>query len=221
MSSWKSGIAGATLAMAVVAGAAAPSAAATTICFGGDLGPSTCPTSGEQKIFLQAGTGTTGLGDVGSQGGLPTTQFDSTSTLDFANGFATIKPDTGKSFGDLKFTIPGHTFTDLLFDAQMFNNHGVDLNFTINAYDGASLLGSVTYTAADGLKHDADQSFVVLALGGPMTEIDLLSTSGFKELKHFEVSGIPELSTWAMMGLGFAALGFVGFHSRKRSVSIA
>jgi hypothetical protein len=29
------------------------------------------------------------------------------------------------------------------------------------------------------------------------------------------VSGIPELQTWAMLGLGFAALGFVGFAKRR------
>jgi hypothetical protein len=29
------------------------------------------------------------------------------------------------------------------------------------------------------------------------------------------VSGIPEVQTWAMLGLGFAALGFVGFAKRK------
>jgi hypothetical protein len=29
------------------------------------------------------------------------------------------------------------------------------------------------------------------------------------------VSAIPELETWAMLGLGFAALGFVGFAKRK------
>jgi mannose-1-phosphate guanylyltransferase / mannose-6-phosphate isomerase len=31
---------------------------------------------------------------------------------------------------------------------------------------------------------------------------------------------VPEPSTWAMMGIGFALLGFVGFRSRKASVSM-
>jgi hypothetical protein len=36
------------------------------------------------------------------------------------------------------------------------------------------------------------------------------------------LSSVPEPSTWAMMGLGFAGLGFVGFRrARKESVSIA
>jgi hypothetical protein len=30
---------------------------------------------------------------------------------------------------------------------------------------------------------------------------------------------VPEPSTWAMMGIGFAFLGFVGLRSRKVSVS--
>ncbi len=31
---------------------------------------------------------------------------------------------------------------------------------------------------------------------------------------------IPELSTWAMMGIGFAALGFAGYRSSRRSVTL-
>jgi hypothetical protein len=35
-------------------------------------------------------------------------------------------------------------------------------------------------------------------------------------------SAVPELSTWAMLGLGFAGLGFAGFRSsRKTSISVA
>jgi hypothetical protein len=32
---------------------------------------------------------------------------------------------------------------------------------------------------------------------------------------------VPEPSTWALMALGFAGLGFAGYWSRRRSVSIA
>lgn len=35
------------------------------------------------------------------------------------------------------------------------------------------------------------------------------------------VSGVPESSTWAMMALGFAGLGFAGFRTSRKSVSIA
>jgi hypothetical protein len=32
------------------------------------------------------------------------------------------------------------------------------------------------------------------------------------------VATVPELGTWAMVGIGFAALGYVGFAKRKRLV---
>jgi len=38
---------------------------------------------------------------------------------------------------------------------------------------------------------------------------------------NLPLSSTPEPSTWAMMALGFAALGFAGYRARKTSVSIA
>jgi hypothetical protein len=37
----------------------------------------------------------------------------------------------------------------------------------------------------------------------------------------FKVSGVPELSTWAMMLAGFAGLGFVGYRRNKAAASAA
>jgi PEP-CTERM motif len=177
-------------------------------------------------IFLDSASDVmTGTGNVGSQTGLPAVQFTSDSSLDFANGFATITPSAkgGKaSFGDLEFTIPGHTFTDLVFDLQMLKADTTDL--TIEAIDGTTLVQSFDLT---GLKHDADINFILVATGGPLTEISLMSTSGIKEAKHFEVSGvaaIPEPSTWAMMLLGFAGLGFAAYrkaHRARSALSVA
>jgi PEP-CTERM motif len=201
-------------------------ASATTVCLGGDLGSSSCTASNESMIFLDSASDVmTGTGNVGSQTGLPAVQFTSDSSLDFANGFATITPSAkgGKaSFGDLEFTIPGHTFTDLVFDLQMLKADTTDL--TIEAIDGTTLVQSFDLT---GLKHDADINFILVATGGPLTEISLMSTSGIKEAKHFEVSGvaaIPEPSTWAMMLLGFAGLGFAAYrkaHRARSALSVA
>jgi VCBS repeat-containing protein len=190
-------------------------ASATTVCLGGDFGSSSCTASDESMIFLDSATDVmTGSGNAGSQTGLPAVQFTSDSSLDFANGFATITPSAkgGKaSFGDLEFTIPGHTFTDLVFDLQMLKAAAhATTDLTIEAIDGNTLVQTFDLT---GLNHDADLNFILVATGGPLTEISLLSTSGIKEAKHFEVSGIaavPESSTWAMLILGFAGLGFAG-----------
>ena len=45
-----------------------------------------------------------------------------------------------------------------------------------------------------------------------------------KEAKHFDVSGvaaIPEISTWSMMLLGFAGLGYAALRGgRKQTASV-
>ena len=41
------------------------------------------------------------------------------------------------------------------------------------------------------------------------------------EYTNISLTGAPELSTWAMMGLGFAALAFAGYRSRRTAISMA
>jgi hypothetical protein len=36
-----------------------------------------------------------------------------------------------------------------------------------------------------------------------------------------QVAGVPELTTWAMMALGFAGLGFAGYRVRHKSLTVA
>ena len=95
----------------------------------------------------------------------------------------------------------------------MFKADTTDL--TINPLDGTTLVRSFDLS---GLKHDADLNFILVASGGPLTEVDLLSTSGIKKAKHFEVSGVssvPAPSTWAMLILGFVGLGFAGYRKAR------
>ena len=205
-------------------------ASAAMVCFGGDLGSPSCTASGEQMVFLEGATGEgasndPGIGNIGSATGFPvdfTTGTGGHVNLD--NGFATIKPTAADSFSILDISTPGRTFTDLEFGMQMFNASG-PLNVTITAWDGSTELGSVTYTSASGLRHDADQEYIIEAAPGVViTRVDVSSTSGIKQMKHFEVSdasAIPESSTWAMLALGFAALGFVGYRKSRKSISFA
>jgi hypothetical protein len=141
-----------------------------------------------------------GSGHVGSQTGTPIVTFSSSSPdkIDFANGFAQISP-RGDLFHTLAISVPaGYTFTDIVFDILS------PPDFTVTDSNG----GTSTIT---GQKNGLAE---YLALSGsPMTSLILSSTDGFTQIKQFEISGltasVPEPSTWAMMVLGFAGLGFM------------
>ena len=125
------------------------------------------------------------------------------------------------SFADLDITVPGNTFTDLIFDLQMLNAFSpTGETLTVTAWDGSTLERSVTFTT---LAHDADIHFIVADASG-LTAVDLSSPTGLKQAKHFDVSGvaaIPEISTWSMMLLGFAGLGYAASRGgRKQTASV-
>jgi hypothetical protein len=85
---------------------------------------------------------------------------------------------------------------------------GVQMNWEQTS---AGLLGPFTQWAEDGTWHAG--STVLL----PGDEI----LQGPAGSQSFTAAAVPEPSTWAMMLLGFAGLGYAGFRSRKTSVSIA
>ena len=161
-----------TMLVVLAAGASlsAAAASASTVCLNAthgstNYGPDAfCSTSAEKEIFLQdAKDVTKGFGKVG---GTPVIEFQSTSDLDFASGSATIKPDTGKSFLnlDISLSIPGHLFTDLVFDLQLLKTDSPSgENLTVSAWDGTTLERTYTYNT---LAHDADIHFIVADIQG-------------------------------------------------------
>jgi hypothetical protein len=183
-----------------------------------NYGPdASCATDVEHEVFLQdAKDKSAGFGNIGSQTGAPVVEFTSTAALVFANGNATIKPE-GTFFPTLTISIPGHSFTDLLFDLQLLKTDSPSgENLTVDAWDGTTLERTFTYST---LAHDAVINFTVADVSG-LTAVSLSSTSGIKEAKHFDVSGvdpIPEPSTWALMMLGFAGLGYAAFRRPGKS----
>jgi len=70
---------------------------------------------------------------------------------------------------------------------------------------------SQTFATAPGTKYT--YSFTFDEDGGPSSGL-LVTTTG-------AVSTIPEASTWAMMLLGFAGLGFVGYRQRQKLAGAA
>lgn len=67
--------------------------------------------------------------------------------------------------------------------------------------------------------------FVVIATSTSetltFTALDTGSPSYGNEYTNISLSAVPEASTWAMMGLGFAGLAFAGYRSRRPAAAIA
>ena len=205
-------------------------ASASTVCLnathGSDnFGPdSSCATSAELEVKLNDGTDTkTGSGDIKTT--TLALNFSSSDFLDLASGNATITPAAkghATSFGNLDMSIsPGFKFTDLLFNVELLDTHtGTDTeDLTVTAWFGATKERSFTYDplSGTGLPNDAVIDFTVADAAG-LTAVDLSSTTGIKEAKSFDVSGagaVPEPSTWALMVVGFAGLGYAAFRRAK------
>jgi hypothetical protein len=213
---------------ALAAGAcfSAGAASASTVCVNAtqgshNFGPdASCSTTAESEVFLQDAKDTmTGFGNIGSHTGLPLVEFTSTADLDLSRGSATIDPaaKTGfTSFPNLDITIPGHKFTDLLFTLEMVDTGVTPEVLTLTAWFGSTKERTLSYL---GLPHDAAIDFTVADAAG-LTAVDLSTTTGIKEAKHFDVSGvaaIPEPSTWALMVVGFAGLGYTAFRRGRVS----
>lgn len=103
----------------------------------------------------------------------------------------------------------GNVFTETLTSVESINRGTAN---AITVY----LVGTVSDTY--GLFADTPVHFILSAnqVGGPGTAI----SAGFTNTTV--VASAPELSTWAMMALGFAALGYAGIRrSRKDRTAFA
>ena len=200
----------------------------------------------EHHIDLNGDSGTTVTGNVQGVSGTPLVNFTSPSSLDSASGFANIKPG-GDTYNLLTITLPATStytgaFGDFLFDVQLLNpkqNNPVDL--TISAFNGITLLGTLTLTnlTTPDVQHDSDTSFLVLGENSTViTSIVLASISGFKETKHFQISdlqlvvctedcgdGGPRIDPTPLPGAlplfasGGALLGFLGWRRKRKRVA--
>jgi hypothetical protein len=220
---------GATLLGIGAFGIATPALASPLASFCGPLSGNGCEDGTEKMVFLQkAKNVTTGFGNIGSQTGTPIMKIVSDGGLlnmfiDLANGFATITPaNTGHqtTFNGLDISVPGFTFTKLVFDEQLTPVTGQASDpFTITAND---TLGTQTGNESDAA--NTDKEFSVTALQGAFKDINILAPGGFDEIKHIEIEGLDAIPTPLPGALplfigGLAGLGVLSRWRRKNTTS--
>ena len=174
----------------------------------------------EVKLFLDKTDNTqTFTANFGSQNGLPEFTFNTIGKVDAANGFSTVKPDSGATFTQLTiFAASGYTFKDFNFSILQAPD------FTVTSSNGGVVHvsdapnGNFDWTAFT-LNSTADLTWVNITADG---------TGDFKQMKEFQISGlslggvpvqqsaVPEPATWAMMILGFFGIGGLAMVKRRR-----
>jgi PEP-CTERM motif len=100
------------------------------------------------------------------------------------------------------------------------NSNLNSLAITIDGYTltGADLV-SLGALGQGNQSDPRDNQWVTVTGLGAFTQVSFSSTSNAFEFSLG--SGVPEPSTWAMMGLGFAGLGFMGWRGSRKTAAAA
>ena len=176
----------------------------------------------EVKLFLDKTDNTnTFTANFGSQNGLPEFTFQTIGKVDADNGFSTVKPVHGSVFTSLMITAPtSYTFKDFNFSILDADD------FTVTSSNGGSV------HVANAPNGNFDWTAFTLNGAADLTWVKITADIGddFKQMKQFQISGlakdgveinpqvggVPEPSTWAMMILGFAGVGFMAYRRRNQ-----
>lgn len=152
-----------------------------------------------------------------------------------AFSFHLVGPDNNGGCGDcVNLTTANATIAGLATTVGFSNPMRIGLNFAPNfayfgyAIDGSQLL-QLFFSGPDFALLNSSNSFAGLTststvLNG-FTDVPTsggnLTLSGFSdEASLTAVSAVPELSTWVMMLLGFAGIGFVAYRRAKKAVAV-
>jgi hypothetical protein len=177
--------------------------------------PGNNPQPGEQNVLFNTGTGTTVTGNTDISNTLVNFSTSTGQTLiTNSSGQAKISTnDNGGLITSVNVSSPGNTFTDFIGNPE----HSGAFTVTVKANDG---------TFIDNFAGGGGENFVTILAQNNETisSIAFTSSAGFGTFDQPRISGItaavPEPSTWAMMLIGFAGLGFA-FRQSRRKVSMA
>jgi hypothetical protein len=162
----------------------------------GAAGTAKGTTSGVSAAPLGMGTGPDGTTYMSVQGGGVELASWATSQTSLSIYWGSIDGDVGgnNNINSLAITVDGYTLT------------GVDL----------VSLGALG-TGNQNLP--GDNQWVTITGLGAFTQVSFSSTGNAFEFSLG--SGVPEPSTWAMIALGFAGLGFMGWRGSRKTAAHA
>jgi hypothetical protein len=198
--------------------AASPASAADALCTGSGQ---QCAPQTDTNVLLTGGTNLTqvraNFNGSPTQTGVFTSVLDNGNLSAEASGQAVVTATTGL-LNDLTFmTINGITFT-----TATFNIIG---SGTVSIF-GTRANGDV-YTEPAFTLGNGSNFFGVTATGGDvLTGFRFTSTDGVQDLRQLRLGGVstmttavPEPGTWAMMLVGFGAMG-VAMRRRRRDAML-
>jgi len=153
----------------------------------------------------------------------------SSGNTDFSNGVATVSTVNGQNpplFTTLTFTFSDWSvFNAFSFQAE-FNKRqtGESTDIYVTWYDQTGVAhGTVPFLDVD--TNGLTSSLGIHSLDGEtLSKIVIYDSEGFKQMKQFafvgNVAPVPEASTWAMMLLGFAGVGFLAYRRRGQGPAL-
>ncbi|WOH47739.1 PEPxxWA-CTERM sorting domain-containing protein [Bradyrhizobium sp. sBnM-33] len=168
---------------------------------------------------------------TGHVAGYPSILVTATSigNTDFSNGVATVSTVNGRNpplFTTLTFTFSDvSVFNAFSFQAQFDKKQtGDTTDITLTWYDQNNVSGIIPFLNVD--TNGLTPSLGIHSLDGQtLSKIVIFDPEGFSQLKQFAFAGnvapVPEPSTWAMMILGFAGVGYMTYRRRRQATALA
>jgi hypothetical protein len=143
---------------------------------------------------------------------------ETSETTDFTNVYATA------SFGDPTLTNPlVVTFNEPILNFQIQILNAIAGNYELSDNAGHSDFFSLATTGGsiETVGFPATGTVVDITFLGPADGTTTFDFAIDNVTFNQPLGGIPEASTWAMMALGFAALGFAGYRTSRKGVAFA
>ena len=210
-------------ALALLAGMACAGPADASVVFVSFGTPPAAVPAGETLVTnFGTAAGLTGayLLETGPHSGIAAPPAYSTTTADTSQYLAVL----GGGSATLALPKPSESISVYIGSLDSYN--------TIVFFDGATQVASYTGTQLTSLTTAVDNQAQVgqansslsngrfyFTFSSPVTSIECVSSSNSFEIAQVAdiATGVPEPSSWAMMLIGFAGLGFAGYRRAKEA----